>query len=349
MGTFGRRGAFALVLSLGLSWIAAGCGGGGGGGGGADTGSSSGSGRDTGRSGPRVCTPGAVSSACLCEGHEVSDGYCCWNRRSSDPCDAQSSALVADHYAADAFDQLTPEALAAARDALRIWYGHTSHGSQITTGMCWLADRLGADVAFDAGGGADTLHYDENDGVDLGHEGDLSWAEMTRDEVLVGGHPYNVVVWSWCGGVSDNTSGGIDAYLQAMAQLETDFPDVTFVYMTGHAPSPSVDGCEDEACRTNTRERNEQIRQYVASHGKVLFDFADIDRHEPGGVLHEDAEDSCLWCDHFCSANGDDPDCAADCSAGCSGDCAHSHCLNCLRKGRAFWWLLVQLAERDGS
>lgn len=44
----------------------------------------------------------------------------------------------------------------------------------------------------------------------------------------------DVVVWSWCGGVSGNTVAGIDAYLGAMAALEADYPDLTFVYMTGH-------------------------------------------------------------------------------------------------------------------
>jgi len=34
----------------------------------------------------------------------------------------------------------------------------------------------------------------------------------------------NVVIWSWCGGVSDNTRKGINTYLNAMNQLEQTYP-----------------------------------------------------------------------------------------------------------------------------
>ena len=65
----------------------------------------------------------------------------------------------------------------------------------------------------------------------------------------------NVVIWSWCGGVSDNTEEGINIYLNAMNQLEEDYPDVKFVYMTGH-----LDGTGEEG---NLHIRNEQIRKFL--------------------------------------------------------------------------------------
>ena len=67
--------------------------------------------------------------------------------------------------------------------------------------------------------------------VDLGHEGDTTWADITRERPDRPQGDINLVMWSWCGGVSDNTAQGIDAYLAAMDRLERDYPAVTFVYM----------------------------------------------------------------------------------------------------------------------
>jgi hypothetical protein len=36
-------------------------------------------------------------------------------------------------------------------------------------------------------------------------------------------------MWSWCGGVSESTQAGINAYLAAMDQLERSYPAVRFV------------------------------------------------------------------------------------------------------------------------
>ena len=71
----------------------------------------------------------------------------------------------------------------------------------------------------------------------------------------------------------------------------------------------------------NLRQRNDQIRNYAQSHNKVLFDFADIERHDLNGVDHPNETDACGWCGSFSSL---------------SCTCAHSHCLNCLNKGKAF-------------
>jgi hypothetical protein len=136
-----------------------------------------------------------------------------------------------------------------------------------------------------------------------------------------------MVVWSWCGGLSDNTPEGVQAYLDAMDELERDYPGVVFVYMTGHLDGSGASG--------TLRANNELIRSSCRTHGKVLFDFADIESWDPDGVFHPDDDDSCHWCSAWCATHVC-PSC---------GDCAHSHCLNCERKGRAFWWLLTTLAD----
>ena len=160
-------------------------------------------------------------------------------------------------------------------------------------------------------------------GDDLGADGDTSWAPITR-AWLKDNPSYNVVIWSWCGGVSSNSEEGINRYLATMTDLELDYPNVAFVYMTGHLDGSGVDG--------NLYARNNQIRAYCEAHGKLLFDFGDIESYDPAGVYYPDASDACEWATDWCASH----DCA-------SCDCAHSACINCYQKGKAFWWMLARL------
>jgi hypothetical protein len=52
----------------------------------------------------------------------------------------------------------------------------------------------------------------------------------------------NVVIWSWCGQVSSATEADITTYLGLMSGLESDFPSVTFVSMTGHLDGTGLGG-----------------------------------------------------------------------------------------------------------
>ncbi len=233
-----------------------------------------------------------------------------------------------------------------AKANLRVFYAHTSHGSQPVTGMQVLMSQtpsglynLTTDGSVQPGALSLDDHY--GDMGDLGHDGDTTWADLTRS--YLDSHPnINVVVWSWCGGVSDNTVEGINAYLNAMNELEQDYPSVTFVYMTGHLDGSGVSG--------NLHQRNEQIRAYCLAHNKVLFDFADIESYDPdgNGYLDREADDGCYydnwtrnWAQEWCTAHPSDARCAL-----C--DCAHSEPLNCNLKGRAFWWMLARIAGWNG-
>jgi len=247
--------------------------------------------------------------------------------------------LVADHTSTD-LGSISLSAVEAAKAQFRIWYGHTSHGSQITSGMSVLAADDPVHFNYNSTGSGGALSYQETGG-DLGHNGDLTWEVATRAQLNRPDNDRNVVVWSWCGGVSDNTVSGINTYLNAMNQLELDYPHVLFIYMTGH-----LDGTGESG---NLNLRNNQIRQYCQANGKILFDFADIESFDPDGsyFLDLDADDGCNywvsgsqynWADEWCAAN------PGQCS---SVSCAHSRSLNCDRKGVAFWWLLAQLADQD--
>ena len=229
------------------------------------------------------------------------------------------SAIIADHMAVARFDSIPETVFQDIRDNYSFFYGHTSHGSQIMTGIGMLASENGALYT------SPTIIELRSD---LGHLGSLVWEGQTRS--WLDAHPEtNVVMWSWCNGCSDNTVEGIDIYLNAMNQLELDFPAVTFIYMTGHLDGTGVDGI--------LYRSNNQIRDYCFANDKILFDFADIESWDPDGVYYPDETDACRWCTEWCTVE--------DCP-GC-GTCAHSHCFNCYLKGKGFWWMMARVVGWD--
>ena len=239
-----------------------------------------------------------------------------------------------------------------AKTLFRISYGHTSHGSQPITGTNFLKDPPGSLFWWDYSGtqGGLSLHDGEPAG-DLGHNGSLVWEQNTRNLLETPGCDRTMIIWSWCGGVSDNTEGGINIYLNALNQLEIDYPAVTFVYMTGH-----LDGGGEMG---NLHIRNNQIRDYCIANNKILFDFADIESYDPDGNYYLDmaADDQCYywdgglrynWAIDWCALHTGSELCAGDNTCVSCG-CAHSVYLNCNMKGRAFWWMLARAAGWDGT
>jgi len=252
---------------------------------------------------------------------------------------AATGTVKADHFAAAAFNLIPQSYITLAKSNLRIAYGHTSHGSQLITGMDALANS-------DSRYSGLVLHDDafaDYGAYDLGNPDRTTWASATRKYLKA--HPStNVVIWSWCYQV-DGTQAEIQTYLNLMTQLETEYPLVKFVYMTGHLAGTGAAG--------NVNQRNEQIRAYCAANGKILYDFADIESFAPGGSTNYmllNADDGCNysggnWAKQWIAAHPGDP--LTTLANNCD-EAAHTERLNAVLKGQAAWWLWARLAGWGG-
>ncbi len=260
-----------------------------------------------------------------------------------------SESIIADHSIVNMirYNQIPDSTILKAKNTLHIAYQHTSHGSQITDGMNALP-------SFKEGLGGTLNLYDFNTTFlhdyaipsvpDVGYEG---WADATRDYLDDSENAdCNVIMWSWCGQASSQTEQSmIDHYLAPMAQLELEYPNVMFVYMTGHVDGTGLEG--------NLHQRNEQIREFCISGNRILFDFADIESYDPDGIFYGDkyVTDNCDWNNDTHSGNW-----AIDWQVSHTEDidwyscsCAHSQALNGNQKAYAIWWLWAKLSGWEAT
>lgn len=256
---------------------------------------------------------------------------------------------IFDHEYADV-DGITDAMTEAARANLHIAYWHTSHGSQIPSGLEHMDDFYGDTGRYDFGG-LDGPFFDDRYETDLGNS---TWDTITRD-FLDDNTEINVVMWSWCGQVSGSTEASIADYLSRMATLESDYPGVTFVYMTGHSDGSGSSG--------NLHLRNQQIRDYCAANNKWLFDFYDIECYDPSGTYYGNryVTDGCNY-DYNNSGSttetadpaeptDGDHNWASDWQDAHPGEwwssgAAHSKPLNANQKAKAAWQLWCAIARQ---
>jgi len=269
--------------------------------------------------------------------------------------------IIIDHTCTN-IREIPESAINQAKTTLHIAYGHTSHGSQLTDGMTGLVGfvnngglglNLPTDLfAWNNGGSNSALDlHDYFAAGDLGNPDRSTWAQRTRTYLdNPANADVNVIIWSWCGQV-DTTEENIDLYLSLMNQLEIDYPNVKFVYMTGHANGSGEAG--------NVHLRNRQIRNFCIANNKILYDFYDIECYNPDGEYFGDKYvlDSCgydsngdsnawndgaNWAIEWETAHTEGVDWYTCVSA-------HSQPLNANRKAYTAWWLWVRLAGWNGE
>ncbi|MFA5902495.1 MAG: DNRLRE domain-containing protein [Desulfobacula sp.] len=213
-----------------------------------------------------------------------------------------SAGFLIDHTSTDPA-QIPDQWITAAKANLQIAYNHTSHGSQIITGLNALRDfpAFGTRYHWTNTESPDSSTLCLRDGaipgqpdlsqgdVDTDGDGMADWAEDTYAYLTLkdtGGNfvhdDINVVMWSWC----DIAGHNVNRYLSSMEWLIGLFSEggtheralthpVQFVFMTAHANG----GGELDSSDTPNR----QIRQHCLEYDRILFDFSDIENYDPDG------------------------------------------------------------------
>jgi hypothetical protein len=254
-----------------------------------------------------------------------------------------ASGFIIDHTCAD-LSRIPDEWLQRAKEQFCIHYAHTSHGGQIVTGLQRLSGGTvqvfprPAQHAHQSGkyrfyhaycqvpSGQDGLRMMDGQQTDYCETyvtPDLYWESdygMNMTRSVLQNFDVNVSMWAWCSQLDYYSQGETQTYLDRMAQLEAEFPDVTFIYMTGNAQGEE----------RNRVERNNQIREYCKNNEKFLFDFADLDcwyngqQHTVSGIPMEHPQ-----------YHGD--------------EAGHTTYASCENKARAFWWLMARLSGWEGA
>lgn len=181
------------------------------------------------------------------------------------------------------------------KERLHIAYFHTSHGSQITTGMNGLEVFMGNNDTFEFSetetqGRLHLFEPNDDDGYPYANRDLTGYTDQfdnTTSYFLDNNPEYNLIIWSWC--ALDKSNSSINDYLSNMNQLENEYPNKVFVYMTGHLEGTGEDG--------DLHYYNEKIRDFCFDNNKTLFDFADIESYAPNNTYYLDryATDNCTY------------------------------------------------------
>ena len=199
---------------------------------------------------------------------------------------ASAAAVIIDHTCTD-LSQIPDAEIEQAKSNLHIAYQHTSHGSQLVTGMNALKNFPSFGTKYewsdDGSAGLDLDDYgipgcaDLSQGDWIDGNGVTPWVTATRNLLdNPANYHVNVIMWSWCSINGHN----ITRYLENMELLVAEYPNVDFVFMTGHAEGQGEGGFIYAA--------NQQIRQHCIDNDRILFDFADIESYDPDGNYYYD-------------------------------------------------------------
>jgi hypothetical protein len=245
-----------------------------------------------------------------------------------------TTPIVIDHNCTN-LSQIPLAWIQSVQDHIRLEYGHQSHGWQLTHGANII--QFGNPVYADSAGYKTLPVVTDNlcfwDAWDMLPENYWSTAAgMNNTRTILRNNPsINVSMFCWCNEVGGATASYIQAYLDSVSKLETEFPNVTFVYMTGNANTADWDGY-------NRQLRNQEIRQYCAAHSKVLYDFADIDSWWFNPTTHAWEQATYVYSGTTVPVQHPQyvsPQCDI---------CGHANRASCIQKGNALWWLLVEIA-----
>lgn len=249
-----------------------------------------------------------------------------------------AQGIVIDHTSVK-LTEISPLWINAVQNSIQSHYAHTSHGEQLLYGLEFIGAEKNSfkyTVEF-SGLPVDSESYCIYDGqrYETYVSPELYWESeeglnMTR-EVLDDNPELDTSMWAWCTQCDWYGEGEVNGYLEAITQLEDEYPAVTFIYFTGNAQATGYDGY-------NRFMRNNQIREYCIENNKILYDFGDIDSwwYNSG---------SSRWEQYTYNYSGievpaEHPRYQLD-------EYGHTSVENCWNKGVAWWWMISVIAGRS--
>jgi len=230
-----------------------------------------------------------------------------------------AAPIIIDHNCIDA-SRIPSEWITAAKERLRLHYGHTSHGSQLITGLeRHEAQDATFDVEISSSGlpsrpGALCIYHVSNN---------PSQYYAQTQGILDRYDAINVSMFGWCCQANEaDWEDILETYLENMQAFEAANPDVTFIYMTGNAQATGLAGY-------NRFRFNQRLRSFCQDNDKVLFDFADLDCWYNGEQHTYQYEGITVPSEHP-QFHG--------------SQAGHTTYQSCEQKGRAVWWMMARLA-----
>ena len=315
-----------------------------------------------------ACTPNCGTRTCGpvpngCGGTSATCGSCsgsCNNGVCTNP-QPTGGTIIIDHTTTN-INAISTSCINQIKSSLHIAYSYTSHGTQIMAGLDALQAYNSNLYSYSLGGNPSQLDlkgyygYGNADGFDTGGCYDLSDCNgagiidpTTQFLDSSRGSSINVIMWSWC----DIAGHDIAGYLNSMKTLITEYPNVKFVFITGHANGGGEGDSSDS--------QNDIIRNFINTnsfcntHQCILFDFADIENYDPDGnyFLNKDVDmalnyNGGNWGDQYLSrhptgTNADLTNLLSD-DYGCAhSDTSHGAYLNCALKGQAAWYMFAKI------
>jgi hypothetical protein len=166
--------------------------------------------------------------------------------------------------------------------AMKIYFAHASVGANIMEGFATLHSSDSSEYPLAQESAGESPPAQMTNGMIYEHDrGNPGWSTKVKDfetSVRNGWHYPNVDIsinkFCWI-----DQDAKLATYLDSMSALEADFPDTKFVYFT----MPYSTGTNANAVLR--AKFNSELRTWIETEdNKLLFDLADIESHDPGGV-----------------------------------------------------------------